>query len=55
MGWTRTGHTAWSDRIQPLNLTAGSQFDAVFRLTENKHPHYGGLELHLLDLAPANR
>jgi single-stranded-DNA-specific exonuclease len=53
MGWSRTGHLSWSERIQPLNLTAGSKIDAVFRLCENKHPQYGGLELHLLDLAPA--
>ncbi len=52
MGWSRTGHTSWSERIQPLNLTAGSKIDAVFRLCENKHPQYGGLELHLIDLAP---
>jgi single-stranded-DNA-specific exonuclease len=54
MGWTRTGHASWSDRIQPLNLTAGSRIDAVFSLTENKHPQYGGLELHLLDARPAS-
>jgi single-stranded-DNA-specific exonuclease len=54
MGWTRTGHASWSDRIQPLNLTAGSRIDAVFRFSENKHPQYGGLELHLLDARPAS-
>lgn len=53
MGWSRTGHTAWSERIQPLNLIAGAKIDAVFRLCENKHPQYGGLELQLIDLAPA--
>jgi single-stranded-DNA-specific exonuclease len=53
MGWTRSGHTSWSERIQPLNLTAGTRLDAVFRLTENKHPQYGALELHLLDVLPA--
>jgi single-stranded-DNA-specific exonuclease len=46
MGWSRSGHTVWSERIQPLNL------NAVFRLCENKHPQYGGLELHLIDIAP---
>jgi single-stranded-DNA-specific exonuclease len=52
MGWSRTGQTAWAERIQPLNLIAGSQIDCVFRLRENTHPQYGGLELDLIDLAP---
>ena len=54
MGWSRTGHLTWSERVQPLNLTTGSKIDAVFRFCENKHPHYGGLELHVIDLAPAS-
>jgi single-stranded-DNA-specific exonuclease len=53
MGWSRTGHTPWSERIQPLALKVGSRIDAVFRLCENKHPQYGGLELHLIDLTPS--
>lgn len=52
MGWSRTGRLPWSERIQPLNLASGSKIDAVFRLRENKHPQYGGLELDLIDLAP---
>lgn len=54
MGWSRSGHSAWSERIQPMNLTAGSTIDCVFRLRENKHPSFGGIELDLIDLAPAN-
>ncbi len=50
MGWSRAGNVPWSGRIQPLNLSAGSKIDAVFRLCENKHPQYGGLELHLIDV-----
>jgi single-stranded-DNA-specific exonuclease len=50
MGWSRSGHLAWSERIQPLTLVAGSKIDCVFRLRENKHPQYGGLELDLIDL-----
>ena len=50
MGWSRTGATPWSDRCAALTLTPGSLIDAVFRLRENLHPQYGGLELELLDL-----
>ena len=52
MGWSRPGQMSWSDRIAPLCLTVSSQLDCVFRLRENKHPTYGGIELDLLDLAP---
>ena len=51
MGWSRSGHVSWSERIQPMQLLAGSKVDCVFRLRENKHPQYGGLELDLIDLA----
>jgi single-stranded-DNA-specific exonuclease len=54
MGWSRSGHIPWSERIQPLELTVGSKIDAVFRLRENKHPQYGGLELDLIDLKAAD-
>jgi single-stranded-DNA-specific exonuclease len=53
MGWSRTGQTAWAGRIQPLSLIAGSRIDCVFRLRENTHPQYGGLELDLIDLKTA--
>ena len=36
MGWSRTGQTAWAERIQPLNLIAGSQIDCVFRLRRTR-------------------
>jgi single-stranded-DNA-specific exonuclease len=50
MGWSRPGHTSWSERIQPMLLKPGSQIDAVFRFRLNSHPQYGGLELDLIDL-----
>ena len=50
MGWSRSGRQSWAERIESLALTEGSTLDAVFRLRENKHPHYGGLELDLIDL-----
>ncbi len=53
MAWSRDGREPWTERIAPLHLAKGSQIDAVFRLCENKHPQYGGLQLELLDLRPA--
>ena len=50
MGWSRSGKQPWAERVQALGLTAGSVIDAVFRLRENRHPQYGGLELELIDL-----
>ena len=35
-----------------LALTNGSRIDAVFRLRENEHPDFGGIELELADLRP---
>ncbi len=53
MGWSRAGKTPWAQRVQDLGLAAGSAFDAVYRLRENRHPQYGGLELELVDIAAA--
>ena len=56
MGWSRPGHGArggcddWPARIAPWSLTCGSSVDLVFRLRENTHPRFGGLELQLIDL-----
>jgi single-stranded-DNA-specific exonuclease len=50
MGWSRPGRPAWSQRIAGLPLAVGAALDLVFRLRENTHPQYGGLELELLDL-----
>ena len=52
MGWSRTGKIAWAKRAQTLGLVAGSTVDAVYRLRNNRHPQYGGLELELVDFAP---
>jgi len=53
MGWSRPGRTAWPQRIAGLPQAAGAALDLVFRLRENTHPQYGGLELELLDLQSA--
>ncbi len=51
LGWTRT--TDWPQRAAQLNLQPGSRIDIAYRITENKHAHYGGLQLELIDLQPA--
>jgi single-stranded-DNA-specific exonuclease len=51
MGWSRSGQVSWADRCIQLHLAAGSRIDLVYRLRENQHPTYGGIELELIDLA----
>jgi single-stranded-DNA-specific exonuclease len=41
----------WSQRAREADLSQGSIIDIVYRLRENPHPTYGGLELELIDLA----
>src|SRR4051812_2912329 len=44
---------AWrmADSLQPMNLLAGESLDLAFRLDENHHPDFGGLQLVLCDAA----
>ena len=44
---------AWrmADTLQPMNLLAGESVDLAFRLEENHHPDFGGLQLILCDAA----
>ena len=42
----------WAERIQTMGLTEGSIIDLAYRLRENEHPEYGGLELEIAGLAP---
>jgi single-stranded-DNA-specific exonuclease len=44
LGWR------WAERVESLGLTAGSSIDLAFRLRENEHPDFGGLELEIADL-----
>ncbi len=53
MGWSRTAAPDWPTRITAFNLTHGSSVDLVYRLRENKHPRFGGIELELIDLVPS--
>jgi single-stranded-DNA-specific exonuclease len=44
---------AWrmAEKLQNLNLLAGESLDLAFRLEENQHPEFGGLQLILCDLS----
>lgn len=46
---------AWrmAENLQALNLIAGESIDLAFRLDENQHPEFGGLQLILCDLTRA--
>jgi single-stranded-DNA-specific exonuclease len=37
-------------KVEALGATTGQRLDVVYRLRENEHPEFGGLELELLDL-----
>ncbi len=47
LGW------GWAERAAALGLAAGDRVDLVYRLRENEHPEYGGLELEIVDLRRA--
>ncbi len=40
----------WGDRVRALELVHGERLAVAYRLRENEHPEYGGLELELVDL-----
>ncbi len=50
MGWSRNGQRSWAERSADEGLAAGSIVNLAYRLRENQHPMYGGLELELVDL-----
>ncbi|HEV2275068.1 MAG TPA: DHHA1 domain-containing protein [Acidobacteriaceae bacterium] len=43
----------WAERFQRLGLREGSVFDVAYRLKQNEHPEFGGLELEIADIAIA--
>jgi single-stranded-DNA-specific exonuclease len=53
MGWSRPGRSTWTERVAGVPMGVGARVDLVFRLRENTHPQYGGLELELVDLSIA--
>jgi single-stranded-DNA-specific exonuclease len=44
LGWR------WADRVRAMSLAAGDQLMLVYKLRENEHPEFGGMELEILDL-----
>jgi single-stranded-DNA-specific exonuclease len=47
LGWN------WAERVQSMQLGEGSVVHLAYRLRENEHPEYGGLELEIAGLFPA--
>ena len=50
LGWSRS--IDWPARCRELDLKQGSRLDIVYRLQENQHERFGGLQLELIDLQP---
>jgi single-stranded-DNA-specific exonuclease len=50
--WSALGWD-WASRVQALGLEQGSVINIAYKLRQNQHPEYGGLELEIADLAPA--
>jgi single-stranded-DNA-specific exonuclease len=50
--WSALGWD-WAARVQALGLQQGSVVHVAYKLRQNHHPEYGGLELEIADLAPA--
>ncbi len=47
LGW------GWAERVRALELAPGERLDLVYRLRENEHPEFGGLELEIVDIRRA--
>jgi single-stranded-DNA-specific exonuclease len=50
--WSALGWD-WAARVQTLGLEQGSVIHLAYKLRQNQHPEYGGLELEIADLVPA--
>jgi single-stranded-DNA-specific exonuclease len=48
-GWNAVGWNM-AELLDSLEVVQGSRIDVVFRIRENEHPEFGGLELELVDL-----
>lgn len=51
MAWARRHN--WAECAQAWSLDQGSTLDLLFRLHHNRHPDFGGWELEILSLRPA--
>jgi single-stranded-DNA-specific exonuclease len=43
----------WAERCLQMGLAAGSEVDVAYRIRENDHPEYGGIEIELMGIRPA--
>ncbi|UWZ82992.1 single-stranded-DNA-specific exonuclease RecJ [Occallatibacter riparius] len=43
----------WAERCLQMQLVAGSQVDVAYRIRENDHPQYGGVEIEAVGIRPA--
>jgi single-stranded-DNA-specific exonuclease len=43
----------WAERCVQMQLAAGSQVDVAYRIRENDHPQYGGVEIEAVGIRPA--
>jgi single-stranded-DNA-specific exonuclease len=41
----------WAERIQAIKLQQDSIIHLAYKLRENEHPEFGGLELEIADIA----
>jgi single-stranded-DNA-specific exonuclease len=48
IGWNLSGHAA------EIGLAQGSRIDIAYRIRENLHPDFGGLEVEIAGIRPAN-
>ena len=44
----------WASRCSDLQLAAGTMVDVAYKIRENEHPEYGGIEIELAGLRPAD-
>jgi len=43
----------WAERCIQMGLVAGSAVDVAYRIRENDHPEYGGIEVEMVGIRPA--
>ncbi len=44
LGW------GWGERVRAMELAPGDRLDLAYRLRQNEHPEWGGIELEIVDL-----
>jgi single-stranded-DNA-specific exonuclease len=44
----------WAERVQSMGLAEGSVIHLAYKLRENEHPEFGGLEMEIVDIEVAH-